>query len=160
MERFEVDLEIVKIQETYVEDVSVEEEQNNIEEEENAGYHLFVKAYLDGEKEISLVVDTGASKSVFDPELLAEYTETQEQKVQSMSVNAELEMGVGCIRSFTLGDIEKKDMLVGLTSLEAINTMYETMFGRKIWGLLGSDFLMEHKAIINYETGTMSLSQY
>lgn len=162
MQRFIVDLEIVEINEMPVmQEVEKLDETEDIPAIDNnlPGYHLFVKAYL-GEQEIELVVDTGASKSVFDPTLLQDHIELDEKNdaIQSMSVNSELEIGFGHIRSFRIGEIEKKNLSVGFTSLAAVNQMYETVIGKKIWGLLGSDFMMAHNAIIDYEKSQMSLT--
>ncbi len=166
MDKFSIDIEIVEINEMPV-PVSEEESDTSTETKDYAtlskalpGYHLFIKAHLDSE-EIELVVDTGASKTVLDPSLSKKHIELSknDDSIQSMSVNAELEIGFGFIKSFRLGEIEHKDMPVGFTSLEAVNQMYETIIGKRIWGLLGSDFLMEHGAVIDYGAKSITLTK-
>jgi hypothetical protein len=52
-----------------------------------------------------------------------------------------------------------KDLQCALIDLSGINEMYQQHCNRKICGLLGSDFLLKYKAVINYERRILSLEK-
>lgn len=143
MTQYCVDIEIVEI---------VEPENYEVEDENSQkGYHLFIQIKLD-DKPVELLIDTGASRSVFDPSLIGDHiAELTEQPItKSTSLNSEVEMSVGRINCINIGDFTLDDYVVGFTSLQHVNDLYEVIIQKEIVGLLGSDFLVQHNAVVNY----------
>ena len=121
---------------------------------DNPSYHLFVRGTINGKK-CDLLIDTGASQTVFDSTLIPELTEDEygtPKEIQSTGINAgELNSKLGSIRKFKLGKINYRDWQVVLIDLSHVNNMYQKFSDKCIAGLIGSDFLLDYKAIIDYK---------
>ena len=120
--------------------------------EENS-YHLFVSGSINGKK-YDLLIDTGASHTIFDATLIphAPADETARHEIQSAGINAgELKSGIGYIKKFKLGDLKRTDWTVILIDLTHVNELYKKFSDKRVAGLIGSDFLLKHKAIIDYK---------
>jgi len=61
--------------------------------------------------------------------------------------------------SFKLGKLKLKDFPVVLIDLEAINNLYRKVTGKEVHGLLGSDFLLEMNAVIDYSKASLILKK-
>lgn len=124
------------------------------------GFHLLVEVVVYG-KTFKAVLDTGASKTVFDKTILLEHI-SEEDLLLSDKLSTGL--GTNTMESFT---IRITDFLIGnfhITELEAtvldlssINHAYETMEFQKVIGVIGGDILMKNRAVINYGNLTLSL---
>jgi hypothetical protein len=129
----------------------------NLHEE---GLHLMVPA-LFGERQIGhLIVDTGASQSVLDIHNLQAYVEelTEMPDVQTLGVGeGEVECAVGQVGRFRIGELCMPNRLFVLIDLAHVNKVYGRFSKNTIWGLLGSDFLMEFRARIDYGKEELSL---
>jgi hypothetical protein len=116
-------------------------------------YHLFVTATINGQR-CELIIDTGASRTVFDINFFSESSDLMlplEEDFQSSGINSEItEAKAGIIRKIKFGKLILKDYRVILIDLTYINDLYSKVAERKIVGLIGSDFLLNHRAIINY----------
>ena len=120
---------------------------------EDNSYHLFVGGTINDSK-CDLLIDTGASHTIFDAALIPEMPvgKTAEQEIQSAGIHAgELKTGIGHIRKFKLGDLEYTDWTVILIDLTHVNDLYGKFTDKRVAGLIGSDFLLKHKAIIDYK---------
>jgi hypothetical protein len=122
-------------------------------EEEN--YHLLASAVFADGSTRRWVIDTGASRSVFNSTLM-EYYKVLKDDSDSESLSAgigldTLETKVAAISNLWFGDFRIKKLKVALIDLTHINNLYGKYGGGEICGLLGSDFLKKHKAVINYE---------
>jgi hypothetical protein len=58
-----------------------------------------------------------------------------------------------------LGEKIVDNFSVGLIDLSNLNILYSQYTDYKIAGLIGSDFLLNHNAIIDYESLTLSISK-
>ena len=131
-----------------------------IVELEGEGIHLFVKGNLNINTECNLIIDTGASKTVFDNNLSEEFfkIETTNNEMITAGVNAEqIKTQIGKTDFFSIGKLEIKNFESILIDLEHINCLYEKLKNRKIYGLIGSDFLMKYKANIDFRKKILSL---
>ncbi len=120
--------------------------------EENS-YHLFVSAIINGKK-YDMLIDTGASQTVFDATLIPESTndKIRIQEIQSAGIQAgELKSSIGNIEKFKLGDLKRRNWTVVLIDLQHVNALYKRFSSKHVAGLIGSDFLLRHKAIIDYK---------
>lgn len=121
-------------------------------EEDN--YHLAVKSLFEDGGEALWVIDTGASKTVFNISDTRHYDvipADADTTVRSAGIGADqLETTLGLLHAFRIGNRVINPMKVALLDLSHINTLYFHAVGREICGLIGSDFLLENRAVIDY----------
>ena len=120
---------------------------------EDHSFHLFVGGSINGQN-YDLLIDTGASHTIFDASLIPEVPadKTWGHEIQSAGIHAgELKTGIGYIKKFKLGDLKYVDWTVVLIDLTHVNDLYGKFTDKRVAGLIGSDFLLKHKAIIDYK---------
>ena len=120
---------------------------------EDNSYHLFVSGVINGQK-YDLLIDTGASHTIFDATLIPEMpaNERIDHEIQSAGIHAgELKSSLGHIKKFKLGDLKRVNWTVVLIDLTHVNDLYRKFTSKRVAGLIGSDFLLMHKAIIDYK---------
>lgn len=129
---------------------------------ESHSFHLLIRCKINDGEAGDLVIDTGASKTVLDRNFVTSYTilENQDSEMKSRGLGeGSLNTEMVKIDSFQLGSFLVNDLQCALIDLSGINEMYEQHCQRKICGLLGSDFLLKYKAVINYERQILSLKE-
>ena len=122
------------------------------------GVHLLISAKIGRRANINLLLDTGASKSVFDKDLFEEYiTEVgDEDEIKSTGIGSgEITSKKANLYNLTLGKFKFDNHELVLMDLSHINEMYSNFTDKKIWGLLGGDFLAKHNASINYKSKSL-----
>jgi len=120
---------------------------------EDNSYHLFVSGFIN-ETKYDLLIDTGASHTIFDTSLIPEAPadKTAGFEIQSAGIHAgELKNSIGLIKKFKLGDLKRTNWTVVLIDLTHVNDLYRKFTDKRVAGLIGSDFLLKHKAIIDYK---------
>jgi len=128
--------------------------------EENS-FHLLVCGVINGQK-CDLLIDTGASHTIFDATLIPEMTDEEMSKIdmqiQSAGIHAgELKTGIGTIEKFKLGELKRTNWMVVLIDLSHVNELYKKFTDKRVAGLIGSDFLLQHKAVIDYKRRELTL---
>ena len=126
---------------------------------EDNSYHLFVNGSING-RECDFLIDTGASHTIFDATLIPEApdSEMQNHDIQSAGILAgELKSSIGMINHFKLGDLQRKDWMVVLIDLTHVNDLYKRFINKRAAGLIGSDFLLKHHALIDYKKSELVL---
>ncbi len=129
---------------------------------ETQSFHLLIKCTLNGEQDGDMVIDTGASKTVFDRNFVLNYQHKEKDKdeLQSCGLGGDdIESDLVEIESLSFGDFKSEILNVVLIDLNQINKMYEKHCQRQICGLLGSDFLLRHQAIIDYQKSVLILNR-
>jgi hypothetical protein len=118
-------------------------------------YHITVLSVFKNGTEGLWIIDTGASKTVFNQSLteLYEPVEMNENtQIQSAGIGVgHLETSLGKLMPLTLGTFSVETLPVALIDLSHINKLYFHATQKEICGLIGSDFLLERKAVIDYE---------
>jgi predicted aspartyl protease len=125
-------------------------------------YHIMTDVLINGIP-VKVIVDTGASRTVFDRTFLGERLELSDKidpgEIQSAGVTAgNIESLVANASTFCLGKLELKDFQVILIDLGSISRIYQKVAGKPVHGLLGSDFLLQMNAVIDYGKAVMTLS--
>lgn len=115
-------------------------------------FHPLVKAEFPGLEEHWWVIDTGASKSVFDV-LLSDYWISDEgDSVMATGLGKEVvETNSGSISEFKIGGFKFGPLKVALVDFDHINNEYAKFSDKKIVGLIGCDFLYSRKAILDFD---------
>lgn len=127
---------------------------------EGDGFHLIAEGLING-KTARFVVDTGASRTVFDKDKILNYINNPE-----FSEKEGLSAGIGGtdissfifnIEELSFGDLKITDYQAVAMDLSNINNSYAMINLPPIDGVLGGDLLMRHKAVISYRLKKMRL---
>ena len=120
---------------------------------EGEGFHVMIKGKING-REANFLVDTGASRSVFDPKLIAKFVENpQFEKNEGITAGvggSDLESSTCTIDSLSFGDIEIKHYEAVALDMQNIHQTYHKLRLPSIDGIIGGDILYRLKATINY----------
>ena len=110
----------------------------NIISIEGDGFHLIAEGLING-KSARFVVDTGASRTVFDKERVLDYIDNPE-----FSEKDGISAGIGGtdISSF----------------ISNVNNSYAMLNIPPVDGVIGGDLLYKHKAVISYKLKKMRLT--
>ena len=128
---------------------------------EGDGFHIMVKGTIHG-KGARFLIDTGASRSVFDPKTLTSFIDDlQFEKKEGLTAgvgSSDLESSTFVIDHLTLGGLEITDYEGVALDLENIHEMYGKLHLPHIDGIIGGDLLKKHKAVINYRSKKLRLT--
>ena len=130
-----------------------------IVELEEKTYHPLLEADFPGLEGFWWVIDTGASKSVFDQTFTDYYTLDNGDQVMATGLGKEMvETNSGIIHSLKLNGIDFGELHVALINFLHINTEYAKFSDKQIIGLLGSDFLYSHHAVLDFNNQIVKLA--
>jgi len=120
-----------------------------------------VKGLIHG-KEANFLIDTGASRSVFDPKTITNFIDdVQFEKKEGLTAgvgSSDLESATFKIDVITVGDLEIHDYEAVALDLENIHEMYSKLNLPRIDGIIGGDLLKRFKAVINYRNKKLRLT--
>lgn len=121
---------------------------------EEHNYHLMLKSRMADGKEGWWIVDTGASKTVFDRNRDNYFTleaERHSQQYQSAGIaEGMVETKVGVLAKLSFGSVKIKNLKVALIDLKHVNEIYSRYHDKQVVGLLGSDILANYACCIDY----------
>ena len=129
---------------------------------EGDGFHLLIEAQIN-KVNATLLIDTGASKSVLDSNRIHQFV-----PVSEFEENEQLSTGLGTnsmtshstsIDLLKLGKIEIPAYKVVIIDLSHVNESYEKLGLSSIDGVLGSDLLLKYKAVIDYNKLQITLCE-
>lgn len=112
-------------------------------------------------KSASMVLDTGASRTVFDKKGIKKFV-----KDSKATLHDKLSGGLGTttmkshkisIRQIKLGDIKINNYETVLLDLSHVNKSYKQIGLNPVDGILGGDILHQYKATISYEKNLLLL---
>lgn len=120
---------------------------------EEDSFHIVTSVELSSGVKGYMIIDTGASKTVFDKSFLGDNIEylDNESDLQSGGLGGAIEDIQVCtldyikIDSFTIDNPS-----LAVLDMSAINDLYQEHCNKRIAALLGSDFLFKYKAVIDY----------
>ncbi len=121
---------------------------------EHDNYHILIEGKFADGTLAYWIIDTGASKTVFDKNLSDYYEIIESDNLddyQSAGINqGMMETSVGKLIYCRFNELEIKDRKVALLDLSHINQIYEKYTSYKIAGLIGGDILMNYGCTIDY----------
>ncbi len=126
----------------------------NIISIEGDGFHLIAEGRING-KTARFVVDTGASRTVFDKDKILNYINNPE-----FSEKEGLSAGIGGtdissfifnIEELSFGNLKITDYQAVAMDLSNINSSYAMIKIHPIDGVIGGDLLRKHNAVISYK---------
>ena len=125
----------------------------NIISIEGDGFHIVTDGLVNG-KSARFVVDTGASRTVFDKDRILNYInnpEFAEKEGLSAGIGGtDISSFIFTIEELSFGDLKINDYQAVAMDLSNINTSYEMIKLPPIDGVLGGDLLRKHNAVISY----------
>lgn len=117
------------------------------------GYHFILKIKINS-KVAHMVLDTGASQTVLDKNRIQRFITDQEfEKSNALSTGLgtnSMESHIAYVSKMKLGDLTIKNAFVILLDLSIVNSSYEQIGEKPIDGIIGSDILMNYKAVIDF----------
>ena len=120
---------------------------------EGEGFHVMIQGKING-MEANFLIDTGASRSVFDPNVIAKFIDNPTfEKKEGITAGVgsnDIESSTFVINSLSFGDIEIKDYEAVALDLENIHETYQKLHLPAIDGIIGGDLLYRLKATLNY----------
>jgi len=129
---------------------------------EDDGYHLKTTLSING-KAASVIIDTGASRSVFDENRITNYINFDE-----LEEHDRLSSGLGTntmtskkveLEKLEVGDIVLTNYDATILDLSHVNASYEKLELTPIDGILGGDILFDYNAVIDYSKGELVLDK-
>jgi hypothetical protein len=127
---------------------------------EDDGFHVRVEILLNGRPALMLI-DTGASRTVFDKERLLHFIPDAEITLADGTSTGlgtdSMEGHLVTLSSLEIGELKIPDREVALLDLVHVNKTFEKIGLMAIDGVLGSDLFVEYKAIIDYDKKELSL---
>jgi hypothetical protein len=125
------------------------------------GFHLQVNIYVNN-KPALLLIDTGASKTVFDEErssaFLSKDNFEKHDKLSTGLGTSNMKSHLAVIGKISIVKIEIKNYKTVVIDLSHVNVAYRQLKHKPIDGVLGSDILKKYKAVIDYGKKVMQLS--
>ena len=105
-------------------------------------------------KPFKVVLDTGASRTAFDRDLLIQANEeaniiASERLSTGLGTNT-MESATAMIENIWIGDMMIPEMEVAVLDLSTINVAYRELGHPEVLGVLGSDVLMKYNAVIDF----------
>lgn len=127
---------------------------------EDNSFHLLVKVEID-RIQGDMIIDTGASVTVVDQKIFAHIIDAaKEVKMQSGSVSGQInDVQLIKAKELKIGGRKIRNIQLAALDLDYVNEMYHNHLQRKIIGLLGCDFCVKYKAVIDYRTRELSISK-
>jgi hypothetical protein len=117
------------------------------------GFHLMIKVLIN-RKKANLIIDTGASKTVFDKTRIENYV-----LEKAFDIHDKLSTGLGTntmeshttvLKKIKIGDIDIVEYKAVLLDLSHVNHSYKELGLEPVDGVLGSDIFFKYNAVIDY----------
>lgn len=126
------------------------------------GYHPLIDIVIFG-KPYKVVLDTGASKTAFDKDILLEANEyasinTSEKLSTGLGTNT-MASSTATIQYMSIGKLKIPEFEVAVLDLSTINIAYAQLGHPRVLGVLGGDILMEYEAVIDYGKRSISFKK-
>ncbi|MBC6109789.1 aspartyl protease family protein [Pedobacter fastidiosus] len=125
------------------------------------GFHLLVEIVVFKQKHFA-VLDTGASRSVFDKGLIESHlSETLHvsDEINAATLFTTTTTIQATIPELKIGKLKLKDYETVAFDLQSVSDTYQQFGHPPIMSIIGGDILMKFKALINYDTMELILSK-
>lgn len=120
---------------------------------EEQNFHIAVTCRFFDETDGLWIIDTGASKTVFDKNRVEYYLDSGEvEEIHSAGISEHpLKSTIATLKPLNFEKFNIQQLKVALLDLGHINELYQKATNLEICGLIGSDFLLKYKAVIDYK---------
>ena len=125
----------------------------NIVSIEGDGFHLIAEGCING-KTARFVVDTGASRTVFDKDKILNYINdpefSEKEGISAGIGGTDISSFIFNIEELSFGELKIKDYQAVAMDLSNVNDSYAMIKLPPIDGVLGGDLLVKYRAVISY----------
>lgn len=133
----------------------------NIINIEGDGFHLITEGMINN-KPARFVVDTGASRTVFDKDRILNYIDNPEfnekEGISAGIGGTDLSSFIFNIEELSFGDLKINDYQAVAMDLSNVNDSYAMLKLPPVDGVLGGDLMKKYQAVINYKLKKMRLT--
>ena len=133
----------------------------NIINIEGDGFHLIAEGLINN-KPARFVVDTGASRTVFDKDRILNYIDNPEfnekEGISAGIGGTDLSTFIFNIEELSFGNLKINDYQAVAMDLSNVNNSYAMLKLPPIDGVLGGDLMKKHQTVINYKLKKMRLT--
>ena len=133
----------------------------NIINIEGDGFHLIAEGLINN-KPARFVVDTGASRTVFDKDRILNYIDNPEfnekEGISAGIGGTDISSFIFNIEELSFGDLKINDYQAVAMDLSNVNNSYAMLKLPPIDGVLGGDLMKKHQTVINYKLKKMRLT--
>ena len=133
----------------------------NIINIEGDGFHLIAEGMINN-KPARFVVDTGASRTVFDKDRILNFIDNPEfnekEGISAGIGGTDLSSFIFNIEELSFSDLKINDYQAVAMDLSNVNNSYAMLNIPPVDGVLGGDLLYKHKAVISYKLKKMRLT--
>lgn len=123
------------------------------------GFHLLVEVVVFKEKYFA-VLDTGASRSVFDKSLIEQHVSETLQvsdEINAATLFTTTTTIQATIPQLKIGTLKINNYETVAFDLQSVSETYQQFGHPSIMGIIGGDILMQYKAVINYQKMMLKL---
>jgi len=128
---------------------------------ENDGFHLKISIKINGKK-ACLILDTGASRTVFDETRIANFigndTLKKHDRLSTGLGTATMTSKKVTLKKIQLGNLVIKDYQATILDLQHVNQSYLKLDLDPVDGVLGGDILNDYQAVIDYKNEALVLN--
>jgi hypothetical protein len=118
------------------------------------GFHPLLDILI-FQKNFKVVLDTGASRTAFDHQLLLHANEealiTASERLSTGLGTNSMQSSTAIIENIWLGELLIPSIEVAVLDLSTINIAYRELGHPEVLGVIGSDIMMKYKAVIDFE---------
>jgi predicted aspartyl protease len=124
------------------------------------GFHPLIEIAVFG-KSFIVVLDTGASKTAFDQNMLMQANDgavlTLSDRLSTGLGTNSMASSTATIHDLSIGGLLIAEFEVAVLDLSTINIAYSQLGHPEVLGVLGGDILMKYKAVIDYGKQVLNL---
>jgi len=128
---------------------------------EGDGFHLQLKIKING-KPANAILDTGASKTVFDKERIENFLDkekvAEQERLSTGLGTTSMQSHQVTLKKFSIGKLDIAEYNAVVLDLSHVNQTYKMIGLEPIDGVLGSDVLEKYKAVIDYGKKFLTLN--
>lgn len=129
---------------------------------EGDGFHVMIQGKING-MEANFLIDTGASRSVFDIQAITHYIQhlqlMKKKTITAGIASSDFEVFTFMIDNLELGDIAIRPYEALAVDLTEVHESYQMLGLPMITGIIGGDLLVKLKATINYRLKKIRLTK-
>lgn len=133
----------------------------NIINIEGDGFHLIAEGLINN-KPARFVVDTGASRTVFDKDRILNYIDNPEfnekEGISAGIGGTDISSFIFNIEELSFGNLKINDYQAVAMDLSNVNNSYAMLKLPPVDGVLGGDLMKKYQAVINYKLKKMRLT--
>ena len=117
------------------------------------GFHPLLDIVI-FQKNFKVVLDTGASRTAFDHQLLLHANEealiTASERLSTGLGTNSMQSSTAIIENIWIGELLIPSIEVAVLDLSTINIAYRELGHPEVLGVIGSDIMMKYKAVIDF----------